>query len=303
MAKKSTDKQEVEIPVTKSYLRNSTVKVKPIVRGREGYHKGHDGEFKFTGCHLKQTLPYSNSRRSYAKIFESDEEREFFENAFNKKPGALTIYDRNNDFWGREFVVTLEKEEKELDLSIPSQMLEYKVLLANTDRVAPNWDVRFKKGSYQYAIISNEQEVDDGLKLAEKREKAMDLFFSVKKSDKKMYDILRLLGKNPSKAAKDNTQWLKAQLQTIMAQIEKINAQVSNIDDFIKVVEDPHFQEKVFVLDAIDLGEVYKEGTAYYLRDTKAILGRSIPQVVEWFADVRHNEDKLLIETRMGMNS
>lgn len=303
MAKKKVEAPVLEAvePIKEGFIRTGTVKVKPIKRSRAGYPKGHDGEFKFTGCHLKLTLPYSNSRRSYKQVFDSNEEQAYFENVFNKKAGSLSIYDRNNDFWGKEFIVTLEKDNKELDLSVPSQLLEYKVLLANTDKIAPSWDERFKKGSYQYAIISNDREVDDTMKLSAKKERAMELFFEVKKSDKKMFDILRLLGKSPARNTIDNTQWLKSQLTSTMSQIEKVR-NVSNIDDFIKVVEDAKFSEKVFVLDALDLGEITRDGTVYRLRDTNAPLGRSVDQAVEWFADPRNNEDKLLIEQRMEMN-
>ena len=307
MAKKAESGAVKPAPAVKNksprekYLRNVEVKVKPIVRGRAFFPKGHDGEFLYSGCTNRLTLPYSYSKRSYVNIFENDEEREFFEKALNKAPGALTIYDRNNDYWGKEFFVELDKNTYTINLNDPIGMLEYKVLLANKDKIAPTWAERNLNPGYKWAIVSSEQEDDDHYKLAAKNERAMELFFKIKSSNKKMYDVLRLLGKKPVKNSIDNTRWLKTQLDTIINQKERI-AGSPNIDDFIKAVEDPFFSEKVFVFDAMDIGEVILEDGVYRIKETNAPIGRSIDQCVEYFADMKNNEDKILIKQRMELN-
>lgn len=301
MAKKAGVKESPVVGEKKNYLRNVKVKVKPIVRERAFFPKGHDGEFMYSGCTTQMTLPYSNKTRSYVNVFSSDEEREFFEDAINREHGELSVFSRTSDFWGKEFSVTLDKNEKELDLSNPMQMLEYKVLLANSDKIAPSWSERFVNPGYRWAVVSSDQEDDESYKAAAKNEHAMELFFKIKNSDKKMYDILRLLGKNPPKSSMSNTVWLKSQLDQVISQKEKIKG-VPNIDDFIRIAEDPTFSEKVFVLDAMDINEIILDGGTYRIRETNAPIGRSIDQCVTYFADPRYNEEKILIEQRMELN-
>ena len=137
--------------------------------------------------------------------------------------------------------------------------------------------------------------------MAAKNERAMELFFKVKNSDKKMFDILRLLGKNPPRSSVNNTVWLKSQLDQVISQKEKIKG-VPNIDNFIEIAEDKTFSEKVFVLDAMDIGEIIHDNGTYRIRETNAPIGRSIDQCVAYFADPRYSEEKILIEQRMELN-
>jgi len=292
---------ETILDLEEKYLKNIKVEVKPIVRGRSFFPKGHDGEFRYSGCYEEFTLPYSSSKRSYSSIFDSKEEQAFFENILNKKPGALSFYDRNSEFWGKEFKVKISKEGKTLDLSIPMHMLEYKVLLANTHLVAPDWTSRFKNPGYQYAVVDDGQIQEDSYKAAAKNEEAMDIFFKIRKSNKKMYDVLRLLGKKPAKTSIDNTAWLKSEINKVIEQ-KQSKPGLIGIDDFIRVASDRNLSEKVFVLDAIDLGEIKLDGSTYRVNQTNAIIGRSLEQAIEWFADPRNQEDKLFIEQRLKLN-
>ncbi len=303
MAKKEAVKaaEAVERSPREKYLRNSKVKVKPIVRGRAFFPKGHDGEFLYTGCTNRFTLPFSVSKRSYVKIFDSHEEQEFFEDELNKDRGDLSLYDRNNDFWGKDFYVELDKGSYDIDLATPIGMLEYKVLLANKDKIAPSWAEKDLNPGYKWAIISEDQENDDAYKIAEKNEHAMELYFKIKSSNKKMYDVLRLLGKKPNRTALDNTRWLKSQISEAIEQKAKVSG-IPNIDDFIEVVEDPLFSEKVFVHDALEIGEIVLEDGKYKITQTGNPIGRSIDQCVEYLSSPKNSEDKILIKQRLELN-
>jgi len=282
------------------FLRSEKVEVKPIVRQRPFFPKGHDGEFMFSGTAKGYMLPYSNTTRSYVNIFESDEEQAFFENIMGLKKGELSVYDRNSPYW-TTFAVELGKEGRTLDMNIPSHMMEYKVLKANTKRIAPSWEDRNRNPGYEFALVSEEQVENDNIKLAEKNEKAWELFMKVKKSNKKMYDILRLLEKNPQKQAKDDAKWLKAELDKVISQKQKAPG-VKSIDDFIQVAEDPKFSTKLFILDAIDIGEIMQKSSGFRLSSNDQLLGKNMAQVVDYFDSPVGREDKLLIEQRLDLN-
>lgn len=283
-----------------TFLKKEKVVVKPIVRTRPFFSKGHDGEFMFTGAVKSYMLPYSMSTRSFVNIFESKEEQEYFESEMGLKKGAMSVYDRNSAFWN-DFKVDITKEGKTLDLSIPSHMLEYKVLKANKTRIAPSWDDRNKSATYEFALVSESQVIVDNIKNAERDEKAMELFMKIHKSPKKMYDILRVLGKKPENNAKDNIGWLKAQITEIIAEKRKSKG-VTNVDDFIAAAEDPNLATKLFVLDAIDAGEITQQNGSYRLAANDQLLGKNMAQVVDYFKSPVGREDKLLIEQRLELN-
>jgi hypothetical protein len=90
-------------------LQNKKVILKPIEKERPFYKKGHDGEFMFSGCKERFTLPFSQSLNSFIQIFEKGEQ-EAFEELLQKKPGELNTYTRKNSFWN-DFYVDLEKIE------------------------------------------------------------------------------------------------------------------------------------------------------------------------------------------------
>ena len=284
-----------------NFLREERVEIKPIVRQRSFFSKGHDGEFMFSGTTKGYMLPYSNSTRSYVDIFESKSEQEYFEEELGLKKGSLSVYDRHSEYW-TTFTVTLTKEGKTLDLSIPSHMLEYKVLKANKKRIAPSWEARNSNPGYEFALVSESQIIDDNYKIAEKNERAMELFMKVKKSNKKMYDILRVLKGNVPKKAKEDTKWLKSELDKIISQKQKAPG-ILSIDDFINTADDTKLPSKLFVLDAMEIGEVVQKSGNYRLSSNDQLLGKNMAQVVDYFDSIAGREDKLLIQQRLELNS
>ena len=75
-----------------------------------------------------------------------------------------------------------------------------------------------------------------------------------------------------------------------------------NIDDFIVAAEDPKFSTKLFVMDAMDIGEVIIKGGNYRLSSNDQLLGKNMQQVVDYFDSPGGREDKLLIEQRLELN-
>jgi len=283
------------------FLREEKVEVKPIVRQRSFFKKGHDGEFMFTGTTKGYMLPYSNSTRSYVNVFESDEEQKFFENKMSLKDGELSVYDRKSEYW-TTFTVTISKEGKTLDLSIPSHMLEYKVLMANKKRISPTWEDRNSNPGFEFALVNESQVIDDNIKMSEKNERAMELFMKIRKSNKKMYDILRVLGANPQPQAKEDAKWLKSEIDKIISQKQKAPG-ILAIDDFIRTAEDSKFSTELFVLDAMDIGEIVHRSGKYRLTSNEQLLGKSMSQVVDYFDSPGGREDKILIEQRLELNN
>ena len=282
-------------------LSKKTVDVKAIVRERSFLKKGHDGEFMFTGCNRTYMLPYVMRNRAYKNIFKDAAEQEAFELLMNREKGSLNVYDRDNEFWGKKYKIEITKEGKTLDLSIPSHALEYKVLLANSSRITDDWSHRGNP-SYEFALIDENQAEETNYKIAEKKEDAMELFMKLRKSNSKMYNLLRVLGLKPTKESKSNGQWLKSEIQKIMEQVEKPRGGGLYIDDFIKAANDPRFELKVLIYDAMDINEIVLRNGNFKLVSNEEYLGKSLNDVADWLGDAKNQEHKLLIEQRLQIN-
>lgn len=282
-------------------LENKIVEVKPIIRKKPFYKEGHDGEFMFTGCAKTYMLPYVMNKRAYKNIFEDSNEQTAFEVLMDKKPGSLNVYSRDNNFWAKEYKVEITKEGKTLDLSIPSHALEYRVLKANSHKITTDWSHRGNP-AYEFCLIDETQAEEDNYKLAEKKEDAMELFMKLRKSNAKMYNLLRVMGLKPTKESKSNGQWLKAEIQRIMDQIEKPKGGGLYIDDFIKAAQDPRFELKVLIYDAMDIKEIVIKSGHYKLASNDEYLGKTLNEVADWLSDIKNQEHKLLIEQRLQIN-
>ena len=282
-----------------SITSNKTIEVRPIKRTRPFFKADHDGAFMFSGTYKEYTLPYINDTRSYANPFESPEEQEEFERVLQLAPGALSINNRNSDFWST-FKVQLSKEGKVLDLNYPMHVLEYRVLKANTKRICPNWEDRNRNSAYEFALIDKDVEEVNDIRDAERNLRAMELFIKMRKSNKKMYDILRVLGKKLPKEASVNTSQLIKEIDQIISEKSKVGG-VLNIDDFIEAAEDPKLSLKVFVLDAIEIGEIEVSKGVYKITSSQTAIGRNLSEAVDYFDSIKGREDKLLIEQRLEM--
>jgi hypothetical protein len=275
-------------------LQNKKISVKIVDKQRSGFLKNSDGNTIWSGC--KRT--YQAPTNQYDRIIQllNKEEQAFFEKEMGLEPGSLSPSARKNNFW-REFKVTIEKKGKILDLQDPEDYLSWKVLCASNTVANSKEDIN--PMIHDFYMVTEEEEQEIGSRLAEKYEEASALFAKISKSDNKMKNILRLLGKNmiPSDA---NTKWLKSELVKIIDQKEKING-VPGTEDFIRVAKDPDFDTKVFLLEAMELGEIFVEGTTYKLR-AGDVIGYDHDQAISFLNNPKNQTTKLLITERIKNN-
>lgn len=281
-------------------LEDKRVIIRPIVKPSGFYPKGHDGEFMYTGCNTRFTLPYERKTHSFAKIFGDDPQeakiiQREFEKELSKKEGELNLYDRNNKNW-TSLYVELDKNETVLDLSNAIHALQYRILKANRYIIAPSWESRFERGSYQWALCDPEIVEKEDSRKGDLILKATELLGKIQNSETQMSNILRLLDKKiPKGVTKD---WLKNEIAKMFTQIEK-TAGVLSIHDFINTASDPRLSDKIFVMDALDAKAVVLEDGVFKNAETGDLLGKSLESVVEYFNDNANQNDKLLISNKI----
>lgn len=279
----------------KTILENKRIKVKPIVRSRPFLRKGHDGEFMYTGCRRVYGLPYDSKRRSFFNPFLDDQEQALFEKALNQTAGALNLYDLKSKFWGG-FTFSLDKEGLDLDLMNPSDALIYRIIKVNPKFA--NTDAERDVPECEYMIVDQDVEEQMITMKAEIKDKAMDHMYKIKKSKKKMYDTLRLLGKKPDINA--SMDWYKTELYKILDQTGNVPG-VVGVKQFLEVMEDSTGETKIFVLSAIDSGEIVQATEGYRIADSRKFIGKDLQSVYDYFlSDTPEiKEQKLIIEQRL----
>lgn len=131
------------------------------------------GHILYGGMAENATRSFVVPRLSKTGMFKNvltDSEKSFLEKAMGLEINALSIYKKENNFWddsnpngiGR---VTLHKQDNYLDLSIPEQYIQYKILLANKDYIAASMEELEErpKATYQFVIISEGAEAQKNL--------------------------------------------------------------------------------------------------------------------------------------------
>lgn len=278
----------------KNYLLDKKVSVKVVEKQRSGFLKNSDGNTIWSGCKRIYQAP-TNQFDRIVQLLDKEEQR-YFEKEMGLDDGALSPSARKNNFW-REFRVVLDKKGRLLDLQDPEDYLAWKVLQASNTVANSKEDINVM--IHDFYMVTEEEEQEIGNKIAERYEEASLLFAKISKSDSKMINILRLLGKTGI-SQDANSKWLKSELVKIIDQKEKING-VAGMDDFVKVAKDPDFDTKVFIMDAIELGEINIEGTTYKLRSGD-IIGYDYSQAISFMNNPKNQSTKLLISERIKNN-
>jgi hypothetical protein len=276
-----------------NFLENKKVEIKVVDKYRSGFNKGSDGSTMYTGCKQVFQAPTNMNDRLIPLL--TEEEQRWFEEKMGLDKGALAFSNKDKSYW-KDFRVTLDKKGKTLDLSDYEDNLSYRILRA-TNTVAND------KGSinvlqHTFYMVTEEEEQEDNNKLSDKYEEASKLFGNISKSDGRMRNVLRLLGKTVT--AEATTKWLKGELIKIIDQKAKITGQL-NIDDFIRTAGDKQLDNRVFLLDAVEIGEVAVEGSTYKLRAGDTI-GMDFDQALSYFNNPVNGQKKLLIQERITNN-
>jgi hypothetical protein len=254
------------------------VVVKPIIRDNGIFTKGHDGEFKFTGCLTTICLPINAKTNSLVPILTKDEQTAF-EEELNKPKGALSFYDKKNEFW-RTFRVKLDKDGLVLDMGRPMDVLSYKVLQADK-HIAPSWEDRFKSGEYTFALVDSEEEVKANSNRADLMKEVYKQYGKIDENVSKMQNVLKVAGK---KTKSIDPKWLQAEVQKLID---------SNPKNFLDIVSDKSFNTKVFIEDCLSrniLERTTRGGYKYYGGEEFA---NNLQEAVE-FLEAGGNQDIFL---------
>jgi len=275
-------------------LKDKKVLVMPVRRKGSWLPPGHENEFLFGRSTFKVIVP-KDMRNGELVDPLTKEERTFFESpesGLALEVGDLSIHKKVDNFW-TNFVVTLDKNVLELDLSKPMDYIRWKVLLTNKDIIAPSNDKKFGKGTYKY-VLSEEGAIKEAeaAKVTSKKDAYM-LLGKIMDSPTKMRNFLNVYWYN-----KPGRKSIAPDASKEFLQVETEKVLDSDVKGFTEVLKDKHYDTKVLIYNALTARAIVRDGLTF--KTTEGVtIGASLDEAVTFFNDPLNNEEVLRIKARI----
>ncbi len=282
--------EEPTMSENKNYLIDKKVKVVSVPRNGGWLPEDHDGAFMFTGCYFETCLPIDARRKQLVQILTRDEQK-FFENELFLEAGDLSIYKKKDNFW-HTFRVKIDKEGLALDLADPIDNLKWRVCNV-APRIASSWEQRYQSGAYIFAIKDEEVETEAKVAKANKRKDAYKFLGKIENSAEKMRNVLRVYGKDPGKSVKTSVLYTK---------IDELIEDDKTLTKLLSVINDTHFEMKIFLQDAIKCGVIEKNETRYYLPGGDKIGGTRL-EAMDFLKDPLNQDVYLRIKNQIELSN
>ena len=220
----------------------------------------------------------------------TNEEREYFEGVFGTD---LNPRLKQDNFWSSiRNNVKLTGETQVLNLSNPDDYIKYKILLQQSDAVAPNGKEKYNKGTYKFSL----EEVGFEEK---KKSKAFQIkkeaFRVIEKLDSKGFGakkdflsvVFDLAKVNKTVPLGVTPEWIDAELDKMLQ---------TNVDSIIAAHENRDFDEIILLKKAFAARAITKEGSALLTRDGE-LMGKSKSEAIIWLKDPENQTKVLIIES------
>lgn len=278
-------------------LRNEKIYVRFVAK-ENGLPKGHvlyGG--KADGAVTTVCVPILRSTGSLKNVLTGDE-KDFLEEALGLDYNALSVYRKENNYWDN-YRISIGKEGLHLDLSDPEDYIKYKVLLANSDIVAPSVEERINrpKATYQFEIVRDDEEATlENAKMnatmASYRE-----FGKIENDIDTLRVLVELLDGRPY-AANTKPEFLKARVNSLIQADPKT---------FLSSVTDPMLHTKMVIRRSQELGKVVKRGDYYYLAADGTPLcenneNPTLSIAARFLNQPAHQDVKFILESEVDKN-
>ena len=188
-------------------------------------------------------------------------EKECLEEVMQLEPNALSIHKKTNNFWDDSNdqgvnKVVLHKHDNVLDLSNPVDYIKYKILLANSDLIAPSHTELMERpqATYQFEIIHEQEEAKEAAGGISVMQKCFAEYGKVENDADTLRTIVEIFTKRPTSA------------NTKLPAIQKEIFNCIQRDDrmFLRIITDPLLRFKTLIVMAAEAGVIAKKNDGYY---------------------------------------
>jgi len=188
-------------------------------------------------------------------------EKECLEEMLQLEPNALSIHKKTHNFWddsNDEGVnrVILHKHDNVFNLNDPVDYIKVKILLANSDLIAPSLEELQERpqATYQFVIIREQEEASQAAGGISVMQKCFAEYGKIENDADKLRTIVEIFTKRPTSA---NTK-LPAIQKEIFNCIQKDDRR------FLRIITDPMLRFKTTIVLAAEAGILAKKNDGYY---------------------------------------
>lgn len=223
-------------------------------------------------------------------------QKEYFELELGVDLNPTLTLDKN--FWrtNRLSRVMLTKEGLQLNLSIPLDKLRYLILLSNKSLIAPSYDLKDQKATYEFMIVDESKVTSKKIAEATIKAQAYAKFGEVTSAKESILGFIRFLGRTvPVSITNDwdrGKDWAVGEVLTILE---------NDPIKFLEIVNHPQYKQRIFVQEAIEVGALLRKADKRYTLDTGRELG-DITDVVNFLLDPENQEVKLRIKSKIELS-
>ena len=203
----------------------------------------------------------------------------------------LSVY---GDFW-KTFIVSLYKESdnNRFDLSNPYDYISVKLLEKYKDDIAPSWEDRNNKTSYEFVITRSDEELNEKKQKYDSKKQAFKLYGKIEDDKEKLLGVLKLLSNKP--ISKDSSlKWLQTKVEEYIDTMPSL---------FVNVINDSSFDTKILINNAVDKGIIKVSGNKYSTADglELSITGQipTFDNAVRYLDAPKNQEVRSIIEAKL----
>ena len=221
------------------------------------------------------------------------QEKDYLEEVMGLETNALSVHRKVDNFWSN-YQVKLGKEDTYLDLSIPEDYIKYKVLLNNTEQIAPNLDaVTLRpKETYEYVLLHESEEAKANKKRVNKNIEAYKILGKIEGDRDKLRTIVEIATSRP--------QHRTVSVDVLTDQIDRLIQ--SNANLFLTIAQDPLLDTKVLLKKGIEFGAVKIKNDLFYDSDGRPLCdagNATFSVAAEWLNKPKNQGVKLAIEAKI----
>lgn len=232
----------------------------------------------------------------------TNSEKKYLEYIMGLEDNALSVYNKHDNFWsnsteGGISKVILQKRDNRLNLSDPVQYIQYKILLADKEHIAPDLQTLQDKpkATYEFVLVSDSETNSTAKTKLNHKYQAYIEYGKIESNWDTLKAVLEMLTMKPvsNKAGLDY-------LQVEVSQILEADPKT-----FLNVVSDPLLEMKILIKKAVDEGLISKRTNFYYLRSTGEPLCEAgeeatLTVAAKYLSAPKNQETRFAIEGRLN---
>jgi hypothetical protein len=279
-----------EVSKVKFVLPNEKIEVKFIKR-KKGMAANVEDNHIISGGMLENSVKRFCApalRSGVVKNLFSPEEKEFLEEETGLKLSAYS------EFWHTQYVSLFKQSSKNIfDTSLPFDFIAMKILLANSNEIAPNWQSRNEKQTYQFAITREDEVKSEDKKKLDVVKDAWKAYSKIEDNKEMLLGVISIL--------QDRQISVDSKLEWIQGEVEK--KVDSDPAKFLSLLKDASFETQVLIRKAINKKVIITKSKQLYTEDGIKLASKgevaSFNKAVRFLEDPKNQEikDFIIVKT------